>query len=342
MDPPTKPITIKRFIESNPLQSLAIILTFVFLVIGFLAFIRYEKNKSNQKHELDSKRYEILSRLMDEYIFEFDYVTNIISFDKKFESKFGFYGQIDALDGNINNYALNNIIKKCFDVRESDNTDIEPFELTDVDGNIQWYKMIVYIVDDPSNITKRLIGKIVNVHQEMENQLRMQEKVERDPLTGLYNRDGLEKHFEITISDWAKIKNMCLGVVDFDDFKKVNDTLGHAGGDKALKLLAEKFGVLPIERSLTARYGGDEFIVCLYGMNKSQMERYLENLVENMDCDLEYQSQKHHVSISLGVVYTEEKTDMTTLFKLADKVLYDVKTLGKNNVKIEDIKNVTE
>lgn len=331
MDPPSKPITIMRFVQSNPLTALVIVIAFVIVVVGFAGFISFEKNRNAQKHKLDAKRYETLSKLMDEYVFEFDFLTGIMLFDQKFESKFGFSGEVDVYDNKNLNYTLSSISGKCLALNEKDAEEIDEFELTDVEGQTQWYRMKTYIIDDSLIRSKRLIGKLINVQKDVEDRLRMQEKAEKDNLTGLYNREGFEKRFERLIENWNQIRNLSFAILDIDEFKRINDSLGHAGGDEALKQMVDKLSILPKGNCLCSRYGGDEFIVCLYDIDRTRMEVLFEQLVKSMDYEMEYQSMSCSISVSVGVVYTEKPVNMATLFRYADEALYRTKTLGKNN-----------
>lgn len=122
--------------------------------------------------------------------------------------------------------------------------------------------------------------------------------------------------------------------MDIDNFKKVNDTLGHAGGDVALKILAEQLKSLYPEKSIPARYGGDEFVLFIWDTEKQKVEELLQSLVTTMNQEVVYQGAKKTISISLGAVYTTEKIPYHELFEKADEILYEVKKNGKNMYKL--------
>ena len=116
----------------------------------------------------------------------------------------------------------------------------------------------------------------------------------------------------------------------------INDTLGHAGGDEALILLAEKINKLCNDNVIAARYGGDEFYLCAFGLKREEADKLFDTIVKSMDIELSYQSQCHHISVSLGAVYSPKKLPYTILFKEADQVLYKVKSIGKNSYRMID------
>ena len=159
----------------------------------------------------------------------------------------------------------------------------------------------------------------------------MLDRAQKDPLTGLYNRKRFSKEFE-------KIEpkeSIAYAVLDIDNFKQVNDTLGHAGGDEALKCLAGKIRNIFKGKVIYGRFGGDEFVICTYDMSREKVESLFEKLVQEMKCKLEYQGKEKDLSISLGAVYRQRKLPLETLLKDADAVLYDVKENGKNSWKMD-------
>ena len=154
-----------------------------------------------------------------------------------------------------------------------------------------------------------------------------------DALTGLYNRYGIreyltqlweKKHYPIVVS-----------ILDIDNFKTVNDTLGHLGGDEALKLLANTMKQVFGNKAVLGRYGGDEFIIGFYGKNLDEAETKFKELVSRMDRKFAFGGEEVNLSISVGAAVIEEEIPYDDLFNAADAVLYSVKENGKNSYRIE-------
>lgn len=82
--------------------------------------------------------------------------------------------------------------------------------------------------------------------------------------------------------------------------------------------------------SFSGRYGGDEFMICLYDLKIKSADDYFKKLVVEMNKDMVYQSKTYHLSISLGAVYTTQKVSYDVIFNEADQVLYKAKKEGKN------------
>lgn len=160
----------------------------------------------------------------------------------------------------------------------------------------------------------------------------------KDSLTGLYNRrkmhDLLNAMSEILAGEGNQI---CIGMLDIDNFKKINDTYGHDAGDEVLKTLA---GVLLKKQAGTdgfqaCRWGGEEFLV-FYRMNHQDNTEIIREFDElrqqiarqTVNCN----EHEINVTVTIGLAFYKEGTSITDMIKLADDNLYKGKTSGKNVV----------
>lgn len=156
-----------------------------------------------------------------------------------------------------------------------------------------------------------------------------------DALTGLNNRYGLRDAMERIYE--KKHFPLLFAIMDIDNFKSVNDTLGHAGGDEALKLLADTLRDIFGPRVVLARFGGDEFVLCVDRKDVELVQPKLEELVTRMCRTFSYGEDSVPLSISLGAVYMTKELPYEELFKATDGVLYTVKEHGKNSFKIKNL-----
>ena len=99
----------------------------------------------------------------------------------------------------------------------------------------------------------------------------------------------------------------------------------------SLWALANTLSAVFEKQAIVGRYGGDEFMVCVYDMDQYEVAALFDKLVKAMDRDMDYQGKIKHLSISLGATYVGQKMPLDVLLKSADKVLYLVKEQGKNN-----------
>ncbi len=156
-----------------------------------------------------------------------------------------------------------------------------------------------------------------------------------DALTGISNRYGIQDQMNQVYE--KKKYPVVFAIMDIDNFKCVNDTLGHAGGDEALKLLADGLKRIFVPKSLVGRYGGDEFVLCMQGVDAEEVQVKIKQLVTEMNRSLSVGDKTVEMSISLGAVCTGQLPPYEELFKAADAVLYEVKQNGKNSFKIKKL-----
>lgn len=158
-----------------------------------------------------------------------------------------------------------------------------------------------------------------------------------DSLTGLPNRILLMDRIQQSIM-YAKRRGFFVGVLmlDLDNFKQVNDTLGHYTGDELLKLVSKRLCVSVRESDTISRLGGDEFVVLLPSQKHiSDLTTKAEQLVDV--CSPPYQIENHKITstVSIGMaIYPKDGQDAETLLKNADIALFRAKDAGRNNYQI--------
>lgn len=329
MYPPAKAITIRRFIETNTVLCFSVSLAFFLVIVIGITAIMIEKDRSNKKHQLDVKRYELLATLADEYMFEYNCEKNQVIFDKKFVTTFGFGGTIKRNEYQNTNPALTRFLEQLDRIIEVETESMITFSMEKGNGARAWYRLITSRITDKNGKTVHLLGKLVNVQKEMEEMQNFQNKAERDVLTQLYNREGFNNRIP------EVVEAVLFAVVDVDNFKMVNDTLGHTGGDYCLTLLTRQLIHTMGDKAILGRYGGDEFMVAMLGITLEEGKRLIEQLVHNMDTEVTYQENKMRISISLGAVYSKAAIGRNELFEKADEALYITKEAGKNGYHLE-------
>lgn len=152
-----------------------------------------------------------------------------------------------------------------------------------------------------------------------------------DPLTGIYNRLKFDKEIENCVSlPESQKTGMSLILIDFDDFKGINDTYGHLEGDRVIlesvRLIKENIR----ENDIFARWGGEEFVILLPEMSQDSAFKLAERLRDTIS--------KHafdkvgQVTCSFGVVTCRKDDDTDSFISRADRLLYKAKQAGKDSV----------
>lgn len=179
----------------------------------------------------------------------------------------------------------------------------------------------------------------------------LEQQANHDALTGLYNRYALERQFKRLSRRGGKAPKLSLISLDLNDFKRVNDTLGHAAGDELLQKVAERILRVSTPKDTVARSGGDEFTLLLQATRSRTAESVSERLRDALevpftltparrDISKDDASQhdvsqpktsqhKLHMRVSIGVAtLAENARDFAELMRRADQAMYEAKRLG--------------
>jgi diguanylate cyclase (GGDEF)-like protein len=167
---------------------------------------------------------------------------------------------------------------------------------------------------------------------------RLREMAVRDSLTGLYNRRHLGELLERLSAEATRYEtDLTCMMVDLDNFKRVNDSLGHHTGDLLLQLAARVVLASIRESDVAIRYGGDEFVVLLPRTSPGEARASAERVLTNFRTDLMRELPEANItSLSIGLASREhdQPSDVMELVNLADEALYLAKAGGKNRITI--------
>ncbi len=200
----------------------------------------------------------------------------------------------------------------------------------------------------------RMIGTHTDITQERDLQLKYSQQVElltelqsklekqkdalehkahNDGLTGIANRVFFNATLSEAIQD-AKNSNkkVALFFIDLDDFKEINDTLGHHVGDETLKIIAKRLTKVVRNVDTVARLGGDEFSVIIKNLESIKDVQSLANkIITTVSSPMKIEDNTVSVSCSLGIsVYPDNAQDDEALLKYSDEAMYRAKKSGKN------------
>ena len=169
--------------------------------------------------------------------------------------------------------------------------------------------------------------------EQLEGELRrLSDEVHTDQLTQVANRRGLLQAFEI---EQGKLErepsSLALALLDIDNFKKLNDTLGHAAGDEALKSLAARVSGLLRPGDKVGRWGGEEFVLILPAAPLDEARSILTRLQRSLSASLfMHEGQDVFVTFSAGITLYRPGETLDTALNRADEALYEAKRTGKN------------
>lgn len=197
-------------------------------------------------------------------------------------------------------------------------------------GEIRWCKFTFYGEFNKYNNLEKIVGIAADVNAFKEAIDAATDKAEHDSLTGLVNRAAFESFYQVVINQRV---NTAMLLVDVDNFKAVNDSLGHLGGDFVLKLVASRLKNCFRDSDCVARVGGDEFAVIMSEVkSKFNLIDKADKLLDIMREPFEFEGQTYHQHISVGVIYISQTKKMSYLdaYKRADLALYESKENNRN------------
>ncbi|MCX8086836.1 MAG: EAL domain-containing protein [Rhodocyclaceae bacterium] len=155
-----------------------------------------------------------------------------------------------------------------------------------------------------------------------------------DPLTGLPNRALFHDRLRHALAQARRHKSrVALLFIDLDNFKTINDTLGHDIGDELLKQAADRLREVVRDVDTVARLGGDEFTAILSDCTAEVADRVARRIIDDLSASFEIAGRALFVSASIGVAfYPDDGTDSTSLVRAADAAMYRAKEQGRNRV----------
>lgn len=169
-----------------------------------------------------------------------------------------------------------------------------------------------------------------------ENLQRQREKLLRDTLTGIANREAYNLRLQQEFDRWQRYQRpLVLAIADVDHFKQINDNYGHAAGDKVLKIIAKTLAKQLRKTDFIARFGGEEFVLLLPETTLEAAQQALEKLRAAVEaCPFRFKQEPLTITVSLGATQFGGEDAMAAAFDRADRALYAAKNNGRNRFEV--------
>ena len=201
------------------------------------------------------------------------------------------------------------------------------------DGSIYPEWLSISRVDDEEGNVCNFVSSFSDITSLKDTDRRFQYMAHHDSLTGLPNRDLLNIRLDEAIAQAEAIGGqLAVLFVDLDNFKNVNDSLGHQVGDRVLSLFAERLSVFQSDKNTVARLGGDEFAIVMGDINSAQQAVTMaENILEEVKPEFVFDHHAFSLGASLGIsIYPADGLQPVELLRNADAAMYQAKSSGRN------------
>lgn len=296
--------------------------------------IELEVETSHLKTLMNSVNAVVLEATIDgRFIYVSDEAENLLGYplEQWLEKEF-WYNHIHPDDIE----EAKDILKR--NIHEQNATYSHDYRMKNKDNGYIWVRSINNIIKEENNLYV-VRGLLMDISEEKKVEQRIIYLAEHDALTGLLNRrcfqNELNHHIEL-----AKRYNYEGAVlfIDLDQFKYINDTLGHHGGDKYLIKIADCLQGLLRSTDVLGRLGGDEFGIIVARSNEEEIKNVCKKILKSLNEEIIVSSGlQMHTSASIGVAIFPRHSDLSDeILAKADAAMYEVKAKGRNNFSIYD------
>ncbi len=295
-----------------------------------------EQVEQERRQVWQQERYRIISEIDNIVVFDYSPSDDVMTFSKTNPGQ-------QAQEEIHPNY-LRNMDSRTFYIHQDDIPAMRRC-LTEASTNVisgslefmgkyfcdeyRWQRIRYTSVADEAGKVYRVVGCIDDVNEARVLHNQLQKQAHMDGTTGLLNKDTGHSSIETALGEVADGQTDGVLFIDLDNFKGVNDTLGHMEGDAVLKQVASCLNALFRLDDIIARFGGDEFIVYMRNIQNVSLAEKKARAVTEQIAALKLKNGEH-VQCSIGLTVVQTRENFSDVFERIDAALYLAKTAGKN------------
>lgn len=319
----------------------------------YCVVIDITSSKSAQEQlDISEECYRIVMDQENNIVFEWNLNTDTVNISDNWEKKFGYKPvRSNLIEGILKNEIIyKDDIQKYLDLFTNAIKGDNPYHEKELrfrkgEDKYIWCKVRLSSIIDKYSQCTRVIGVVVDIDKEKRKNEELKNRAQRDLLTGLYNKITAEDLVREYIENEGKNLKSALFIIDIDDFKGINDNLGHLFGDAVLNDISSKFINIFREDDIIGRIGGDEFLIFLKNLpSEKVLKKKADELINLFRRSFTGKNKDYKISGSIGIaIYPDNGKNFKEIFKCADNALYFAKGKGKdcyciyeNNSKIID------
>ena len=339
------------FLYSYRFSVAVIVCALIGLVVIYVIYKREKKRlqvieeQEARLKEIQQKRYQTIIDCSDDLIYEISVNGDASMGSDKIKEKFGW--EIPKSSQTLTFHRAMEILhvhpedEAIFRQSQLGNGEGMFDDLTlricKADGTPVWCRISRTMLTDKNNKPISILGKIVDIDDEIREKQQLEMKTRTDLLTGLLNKYTFEKEVREYV-EAHPAESACFVFIDMDHFKDINDKFGHSVGDQVIKESAKKIQLLFKHFDLVGRFGGDEFCVFVKDIPRDTLIDRLRFAVKKMEQEYTYEGGSVKLSASIGAAYCKRNTiGYKELMEAADSAAYQAKDNGRNCYIIKDV-----
>ncbi|MFR9728908.1 EAL domain-containing protein [Saccharopolyspora sp. MS10] len=208
------------------------------------------------------------------------------------------------------------------------------------DGRSVWLAVTARALDPEDSPPHRVLVSFSDITESRAARERLEHEATHDPLTGLANRTLVLRHLDAAVNSPLRDRPLTVLFVDLDNFKIVNDSLGHGVGDEVLRSVGQRLVRVTGDRELVGRLGGDEFVVATQArLSRDELAARADALLRTLTEPAHVDGIRLHVEASIGIVVSHpgDTRSAQDLLRDADVAMYRAKAQGRGRYTFFDV-----
>lgn len=290
-------------------------------------------NKHSESLESDQFFLQVVQTLSTDLLFRHDLKTNTMYYFGSAREELGLpeviYDYPHSLKNNVAFHPEDfSIVLEQIEQMYKGNEVSSDFRFYDAQGKAIWHRKEYRLCYDEDGVPAEAIGRSCNIQEKKE----METQVNFDALTGCYRKGIFERLAEQHLQQYRDIEHTLI-IVDLDNFKAINDNLGHQFGDVVLREVGDTLKSIFRSSDLVGRIGGDEFMIFMKNTcDAKTIVTKVSQILEQLDKTYQGAHHSYHISASIGVAaYPLNGDNFQELYDNADIAMFDAKNRGKND-----------
>ena len=295
-----------------------------------------------ERFRLTNEQYEIVCRYSQLITFKWDIQKDEVYFSEQWGTALGQPLYIAGLESfvkessNLQSMDKKNILDCVKNVKSGIPYQKLEIRIPGKDGHLHWYELRLTIQENNKGEPILGIGILLDIMEHKQEIKKMHQRAERD-FTGVFNKSAIEKYGRERIEQLSEDETFIMLVMDMDNFKYINDTMGHPVGDYVLSEVAAHMKENALPGMRIGRIGGDEFVALFAGTSALSL-RLVNAFAEKMQNYIQgirLVDGNTVVKVSIGAAAISKDSKMTfdELYEEADKALYEAKKAGKGKIR---------